>query len=187
MKTREIRFKNGEPLDPSHALTLHEAQTNCAEFMTAAGQTIRYTPAEPMTLNERTRCARLILEETLETIRDGLCLDVEPAELSLQTAADVELWEREPRTDNRELADGIADALYVLLCAANAAGIDAARAFREAHRSNMSKFDGGHRDEKTGKWIKGPNYSPADFDTVLAGQIPLNTSRITYAHYPLSK
>lgn len=39
--------------------------------------------------------------------------------------------------------------------------------FDEVHRSNMSKFIDGHKDENTGKWIKGPSYSPADIKSVV--------------------
>lgn len=39
--------------------------------------------------------------------------------------------------------------------------------FDEVHDSNMSKFIDGHRDESTGKWIKGPSYRPADIKSVV--------------------
>ncbi len=92
-----------------------------------------------------------------------------------------------------EIADGIADTIYVLIGAAIEFGIDIQAVFDEVHRSNMSKL--WTRDEvdvhvnswsdgkeeysfalsgdkyiakrADGKVIKSPSYSPADIKSVL--------------------
>jgi len=68
-----------------------------------------------------------------------------------------------------EVADAIADLLYVVLGAACASGIDIEPIFDEVHRSNMSKFIDGHRRED-GKWVKGPSYTPANIKPLLEAQ-----------------
>jgi predicted HAD superfamily Cof-like phosphohydrolase len=67
-----------------------------------------------------------------------------------------------------EIADGLADSLYVLLWAANVYGLDLQLLFNEVHRSNMTKLwpDGIHKDE-FGKVVKSPDYSPADIGKCL--------------------
>lgn len=73
--------------------------------------------------------------------------------------------------DMPETIDAIADLLYVVLGAATDIGVDIAPFFNEVHRSNMSKIPDGHRSE-SGKWIKGPNHSPADIKGVFQKQYP---------------
>lgn len=71
-----------------------------------------------------------------------------------------------------EMADAIADILYVTLGAACALGVDAEALFNEVHRSNMTKVwaDGSVRKrEADGKILKPPTYSPADIEKVLFG------------------
>jgi predicted HAD superfamily Cof-like phosphohydrolase len=71
--------------------------------------------------------------------------------------------------DISEIADGIADAMYVLVGTAISYGIPIDRVFREVHRSNMTKtavkaVDG----EKYGtKTPKGPNFIPPDIKGIL--------------------
>lgn len=63
-----------------------------------------------------------------------------------------------------EAMDGICDLLYVVFGAALDMGFEAVleNAFREVHRSNMSKLgeDGKPILRKDGKILKGPNFSP---------------------------
>lgn len=66
--------------------------------------------------------------------------------------------------NKRQVAKEFADLLYVIYGAADCLGIPLDTAFREVHRSNMSKFgpDGKAIRREDGKVLKGPNYSPAD-------------------------
>jgi len=59
-----------------------------------------------------------------------------------------------------EVADALADMLYVVFGAALAYGIPIEQVFAEVHRSNMTKSM--EKDEKSikGKTIKGPNWEP---------------------------
>jgi len=100
-------------------------------------------------VDERTRELRsnLILEEARE----------------FQAASD--------ELDLVEIADAIADLLYVVYGAAVTYGLDAQVLFDEVHRSNMTKIwpDGTiHRRESDGKILKPPSYSPADIKGTLA-------------------
>lgn len=57
-----------------------------------------------------------------------------------------------------EIADGLADLVYVCIGAALEYGIDLDRVFREVHRSNMTKTVGHARAD--GKIMKGPDFEP---------------------------
>lgn len=82
-------------------------------------------------------------------------IDEERRELGDALAAD----------DLVEVADALADLLYVVIGSALQWGIPIARVFAEVHRSNMSKAGGLKRAD--GKIMKGPNYSPPDLRFVL--------------------
>lgn len=67
-----------------------------------------------------------------------------------------------------EIADAIADLLYVVFGAALAYGIPIESVFAEVHRSNMTKSM--EKDTKSikGKTIKGSNYEPPNIALILA-------------------
>jgi predicted HAD superfamily Cof-like phosphohydrolase len=68
-----------------------------------------------------------------------------------------------------EVADGLADIVYVAYGTALNHGIDLDAVLTEVHRSNMSKLgaDGKPILRADGKVIKGPNYSRPDIARVL--------------------
>lgn len=72
--------------------------------------------------------------------------------------------------DMVEIADALADLLYVVYGAGVTYGIDLEPIFREIHRSNMSKGDPEVVRRPDGKILKGANYLPPDIAGVLAGQ-----------------
>jgi len=124
--------------------TISKAQQNVTDFMAKAGQHLPEAPQLPTKDVYALRC-RLIQEE----------LD--------------ELYTAYQAYNMVEVADAIADLLYVVLGAACASGIDIEPIFDEVHRSNMSKFIDGHRRED-GKWVKGPSYTPANIKPLLEAQ-----------------
>lgn len=68
-----------------------------------------------------------------------------------------------------EIADALADLIYVVLYAANCYGINLEPVFEEIQRSNMTKV-GGHKNEY-GKLIKPPTYSPANLYLIIKSQL----------------
>jgi len=70
-----------------------------------------------------------------------------------------------------EIADGIGDAIYVLIGTAVACGIDIKPIFKEIHRSNMTKTP---PLSETGKAIKGEGYSPPKLESILSSQMYLD-------------
>ena len=69
-----------------------------------------------------------------------------------------------------EVADSIADALYVILGTACACGIDIEPIFNEVHRSNMTKFhDGSVRED--GKQLKGASYERPNIAGLIMQQM----------------
>jgi len=66
--------------------------------------------------------------------------------------------------DMIDIADSIADLLYVTYGAAVAFGLDAQELFKEVHRSNMTKT--ASRDSG-GKVMKGPGYKPPNLGKII--------------------
>jgi len=67
-----------------------------------------------------------------------------------------------------ELADGIADAIVVLLGTAVTYGIDMRPIWDEVHRSNMSKS---HLKDAAGKTLKPEGWRPPDVDKEITKQL----------------
>lgn len=85
-----------------------------------------------------------------------------------------ELKELEESLDNEDLLgtlDALVDLEYVLLGAVLGFGFQNIfdKAFREVHRSNLSKLDENGKPvyRKDGKVLKGPNYKKPDLETIL--------------------
>ncbi|HWD24999.1 MAG TPA: hypothetical protein VG368_06015 [Acidimicrobiales bacterium] len=76
-----------------------------------------------------------------------------------------------------EVADAIADLLYVVYGAAVTFGIPIDEVFDEVHRSNMTKLgpDGSPIYREDGKVLKGPAFEPPDVIGVLARDAPNST------------
>ena len=71
-----------------------------------------------------------------------------------------------------EVADALADILYVVYGAGHAFGIDLDKCFDEVHRSNMSKLgeDGKPIYREDGKVLKGESFSEPNLKEVLYDQ-----------------
>jgi len=68
-----------------------------------------------------------------------------------------------------EIADGIADLIYVVYGTAVECGIDIEDINKEVHRSNMTKL-GGHKNEY-GKWIKPDTYELSNIKPIIEKQL----------------
>ena len=155
---------------------MNTEQRQVREFMEAAQQALPSQPTVP-SLEVRMLRASLMLEECIETIRDGLGLDIfikAPTDHGARLedvllAQEAGLWFELHSGDLVCIADGCADTKVVTDGTALACGIDLEPVFAEVHRSNMSKFiDGTFRED--GKYVKGPSYSRAAIKPILIQQ-----------------
>jgi len=122
---------------------MNAEQRMVQEFHEAFDILMKETPGIP---DETTQGLRLsLIREELDELREGF-----------ETSNIV------------EVADAIADLLYVTYGTAVSCGIDIGPVFEEVHRSNMTKV-GGHKRED-GKWVKPAHYSPARIAETLAAQ-----------------
>lgn len=136
-----------------------------AEFHEAAGQV---DPVEPVTSPEpalvRLR-AKLIGEEVIETMAGMFVPEADVKEL-------VRVWcEQVDRNvvkfDILQVADGIADLIYVAIGTALAFGIRLDRVWREVQRANMDKFLGGIKKRIDGKILKPIGWKPPDIHAAV--------------------
>jgi predicted HAD superfamily Cof-like phosphohydrolase len=86
-----------------------------------------------------------------------------------------EFSEASKKRDIVEIADALADIVYVAYGAAINYGIDLDAVIEEVHNSNMTKLDddGSPVFREDGKVGKSPNYRPPDVAAVLMNQPPL--------------
>ncbi len=126
------------------------------------------TPLDPMAaLRESHDAWRLEAHdhptlEVPEQVKQIRCALIEEEAAEFRTAVEA--------GDLVEVADAIADLLYVVYGAALTFGIPADEVFAEVHRSNMTKLGSDglpiYRDD--GKVLKGPHYSPPELLPILA-------------------
>ena len=119
------------------------------EFMDAFGQEVVTKPEWP---NAKTMELRIdLIEEEVKELNEAIC----DASGSLV-----------------DVADALADILYVVYGAGHSFGIDLDKCFSEVHRSNMSKLgeDGKPIYREDGKVLKGENFSEPNLKEVLDGQ-----------------
>jgi len=118
------------------------------EFMRAMEQEGPRTPKFPAQTIQQLRIA--LIEEEVNELKDAI-----------------------EQHDIIEVADALADILYVVYGAGLAFGIDLDKCFREVHRSNMTKLgaDGAPiKNPETGKIIKGPMYEEPQLEPILRAQ-----------------
>lgn len=147
-----------------------ELQRGVERFMDAAGQRVGDSPSM-LSEEERLLRAKLLLEETLETIH-ALGVDLFIGVRGIQAPVTMkELTFEALRAMNpEEVVDGFADVIFVATGGLSAMGVADASIHREVLRANMDKFGaGGYRNEY-GKWCKPPNHRPPDIAGVVAKQ-----------------
>lgn len=130
---------------------------------------------DSLNLDERELRAKLILEEAVETVAAmGFEVDCElygPDSAPHVAGPRIATFEGIPPSsvgDIVEVADGIADLIYVALGAAIAFGIDIDPIFEEVHRTNMEKVGGRTRDD--GKILKPEGWEPPRILPILLDQ-----------------
>jgi predicted HAD superfamily Cof-like phosphohydrolase len=133
--------------------------------MLRAKQNCPVTPTMP---DEKTRIlrAKLIYEEAMELIKDGLGVDV---------VADFDKADGEPQINFKisgpgdlvQIADGFADLSVVNTGTALACGMEDQRLLEIVDRNNLAKFRPGHSFREDGKLIKPPDHQKPDFKTEL--------------------
>jgi predicted HAD superfamily Cof-like phosphohydrolase len=122
----------------------HNFYTDVKEFHQAFGQRVGEKPELP-DRKERTLREKLLEEEFNEYMR---------AELN---------------DDLVEIADALADIIYIACGTAVSYGIPLDRVFTEVHRSNMAKLvDGKVLRRADGKVQKPEGWTPPDIETILA-------------------
>lgn len=170
--------------------------------MRKAGQECPDKPTIP-SLEVRKLRARLILEEALETINEGLGIEVEMPDWLVSLRIRHLYFYEIDDGDPVKLADGMADLQVVNLGTAVACGIDLEPVFNEVCRSNESKFEWTPDEihflnkkttvreignglkcvqDEGGKILKGPRYSPANIAPIIQAQMTESASK-----YPLNE
>lgn len=121
-----------------------------------------------MTLGERKLRARLMLEEVLETINNGLGLEVSFRGRwgeDYVVIGQVDYDDRGNGVDLVALADGVCDIKVTATGTLSAAGIRDNMIQVIVDSANLKKFSGdGHVDVDTGKWIKPTDFVPPDIE-----------------------
>ncbi|TFH67033.1 MAG: hypothetical protein E4G90_00420 [Gemmatimonadales bacterium] len=133
-------------------------------------------PIKPMDPGPETRVlrARLIMEECLETIQDGLRVkvgvrvEVGVGDKSVDFDSLVFVAKDGP-ADLIELADGCADVSVVTIGTLSAFGIKDRALLEEVDANNLSKIDTGRTNEH-GKFTKHPDHMPPRIAMVLMAQ-----------------
>lgn len=145
-------------------------QENVKQFMVAAKQKINDKPSKIDKKDAELR-VQLLLEEVLEFAEASgveVRLNHQKTNSVIKSSDDLVL-KGGGEQDLVAIADGLGDINYVSDGAALSYGIDMKPIEEEIQRSNMSKFIDGHERED-GKWVKGPSYSPANLEKIIAQQ-----------------
>lgn len=132
-------------------------------FMRLAGQETPLTPTIPLLAVRQLR-ANLILEEAIETIK-GLGFNVE----ATSRGGKLECLEAFV-PDIVEVVDGCADVSVVTIGTLSAFGVSATPILEVVDGANLDKFGPGSYRRADGKWIKPPDFKPADILALLRAQ-----------------
>lgn len=143
-------------------------QQRVTEFMLRAGQRVPVKPSE-LTPEERVLRAKLMLEEMLELIQEGLGVSVE-MENSFVDFAKLSFHPDKP-FDMLLVIDGFCDVLVTTTGTLCACGLADEDFLEEVDQNNLLKFgSGGYRNEH-GKWIKPPGHPKPNLQRVLESQM----------------
>ena len=165
-----------EPVRHYHLLkfkSMHQRRVD--SFMVKAEQNLPLEPTVP-TEAERLLRAKIIFEETLETIRDGLGVDVWISgttlgvswEAAVTQMADRARFTVERPFDMVETIDGCCDIKVVTTGTLSAIGVPDDPFQLLVDNNNLDKFGPGGYRREDGKWIKPPTHQPPKIKELLA-------------------
>lgn len=124
--------------------------TDVRDFHIAFGQRVGQSPMIPEDINERDLRISLLEEEFKEYLQ------------------------AEEKNDIVEIADALADIIYIACGTAVSYGIPLDKVFNEVHRSNMAKLvDGKPIYREDGKVLKPDGWTPPDIERCLKNNITL--------------
>ncbi len=133
-------------------------------FMLRAKQNCPVTPTIP---DEKVRLlrAKLIWEEAIELIKDGLGVEVfiEPDDQGAKTFG----FKIAGEPNLVLIADGVADLSVVNIGTALACGLEDEKILEIVDRNNLAKFRPGHSFREDGKLIKPPDHQKPDLKTEI--------------------
>jgi predicted HAD superfamily Cof-like phosphohydrolase len=144
-------------------------QLRVERMMRGFGQDIPSQPLEVADDGLRILRARLIMEECLETVQDGLGVEVSDLGSNVVAFDDLHFEAVPGKLNMIELADGCADVSVVTIGTLSAFGIKDAPLLREVDANNQAKIDTGRTDEH-GKFVKHPDHKAPDVAGVLEAQ-----------------
>lgn len=137
------------------------------DFHAAFGVTSRTTPTTSIAPEERLLRVKLVVEEALE-FAEAMGVVVNIGEISGEAYYEVP---RHTSIDLIEVADALADSLYVVYGSAHTLGIPIREVFAEVHRSNMAKLGPDGKPiyrEGDNKVLKPEGWTKPDIAGVLA-------------------
>jgi len=142
------------------------------------------TPSQPSNLTDEERVlrARLILEETFETVQKGLGLDIvlEPSSDANSAIQYSQIYVKIARPfDIIETVDGCCDISVVNTGTLVAVGIDDLPVLELVDDNNLAKFGPGSSIDQFGKIVKPPNHPPPD---IAKNCVDKDTDLLTLIH-----
>lgn len=157
-----------------------EHQKRVDKFMVLAGQDVPDEPIFIVPSDEiRILRAKLILEEAIETIYNGLGVMITVSSTNYPNVPEPNHWLVEPedkfefqiagRYDPIETIDGCCDIKVVTTGTLSALGIPDEPFQKEVDENNLAKFGPGSYRREDGKWIKPPDHKPPEIAKILYG------------------
>lgn len=147
------------------------------EFKKLAGQKCPDTYEVP-SIEDRVLTIRLIIEEALEMASAlGVRLECNNDDGNpkiIESSKDLEYFVCQEDINPVEVLDASCDLFWVSFggpAALIGLSHKLEECLEEVTNSNMSKFIDGHKCPDSGKWIKGPSYSPANIEGILNSEI----------------
>lgn len=146
-------------------------QVAVENFMRLAGQEVPKQPTSHVSVPTRILRAKLILEECLETIYEGLGVTVS-LNLGSYGTAQISITQCDFETHDSdinlvELIDGCCDIKVVTTGTLSACGVPDLLFQEEVDQNNLDKFGPGGYRREDGKWVKPPEHKPPRIEEIL--------------------